>query len=93
MAHPWSTSLVNTLATEGIKVNKTRLTTEANGGLFSLDNIHPTDVGYAILANEFIKTINGRFRTRIQPVDLETVALTDPLFPPNVGNVPFCTTN
>ena len=76
-------SLVNQLATNGITVNNVPLTIQARGGLFSLDGIHPTDVGYAIIANAFIGTINSRFGTKILPVNLTTVALGDPLFPGN----------
>ncbi len=85
-------TLVNQLAKDGIKVGSERLTF-ASGGLFSLDGIHPSDVGYAVIANEFIKAINNRFGTKIRPVDLQTVAATDPLFPPNLNQVPFCVTN
>lgn len=35
------------------------------GGIFSLDAGHPTDVGYALIANEFIKTINSAYGTKI----------------------------
>ena len=76
-------SLVNRLAANGITVKNVPLTTQAGGGLFSLDGVHPTDVGYAIIANAFIDTMNRRFETKIQPVDLAAVATTDPLFPGN----------
>jgi lysophospholipase L1-like esterase len=88
-------SLVNGLAENGIRVNDVTLTTQMNGGLFSLDGIHPTDVGYAIIANAFISTINRRFGTKIQPVDLAAVAATDLLFPPyfQQHGPTLCTTN
>jgi len=35
------------------------------GGIFSLDGFHLTDIGYALFANEYIKTINAAYRTRI----------------------------
>lgn len=35
------------------------------GGFFSLDGFHPTDIGYTILANEFIKVINANYGTHI----------------------------
>jgi hypothetical protein len=31
------------------------------GGLFSLDGIHPSNIGHALIANEFIKTMNNAF--------------------------------
>ena len=40
------------------------------GGFFSYDGVHPTDTGYAIVANAFIAAINERFDVDIPPVDL-----------------------
>jgi lysophospholipase L1-like esterase len=71
-------SLVNNLAAHGILVNGKTLTTEHLGGLFSFDDIHPSDTGYAIIANEFIATINTAFTFGITPVDLAAVAASDP---------------
>ncbi len=31
------------------------------GGIFSYDGFHPSDIGYALVANEFIRTINGAY--------------------------------
>ena len=39
-----------------------------SGGAFSLDGIHLTSRGYALVANEFIKVINGEFGATISPV-------------------------
>ncbi len=57
-----------------------------SGGLFSLDLIHPTITGQAILANEFIKAMTSAFSTTIQPVDLDAIAQIDPLVPPALKN-------
>ena len=38
----------------GVRVSSDFLT----GGLFSYDGVHPTDLGYAIVANEWIRVIN-----------------------------------
>lgn len=43
------------------------------GGLFSLDGVHLTDVGQALLANEFITTINAAYGAAIPPVNLASV--------------------
>ena len=51
------------------------------GGLFGLDGIHPSNTGYGVLANAFITTINGAAGSSIQPVNLDTIAATDPLWP------------
>jgi hypothetical protein len=75
-------SLVNNLAENGAKVGNRTLTTAFMGGLFSLDGIHPTNTGYAIIANEFIKTINRSLGTDIPAVSVEQVSQTDPLIFP-----------
>ena len=75
-------SLMNNLAENGAKVGNRTLTTAFMGGLFSLDGIHPTNTGYAIIANEFIKTINRSLDTDIPPVSVQQVSQTDPLILP-----------
>jgi len=78
-------SLFNNLADHGVVVNGRTLTTDFMGGLFSLDGVHPTNTGYAIIANEFIKTMNGSLRTNIPLANVGLISLTDPLiFPPIV---------
>ncbi len=74
-------SLVNSLAAKGVEVGGQRLTTDFMGGLFSLDGIHPTNTGYAIIANEFIKTMNQSIAAGIPPISVEQVSKTDPLLP------------
>lgn len=39
------------------------------GNLFSLDGIHPTPRGYAIVANEMIKAINAKYGSNIPKAD------------------------
>jgi len=41
----------------------------ATGGAFSLDGVHPTARGYAVIANEVITAINAGFGANIPPVD------------------------
>ncbi|HXB68761.1 MAG TPA: SGNH/GDSL hydrolase family protein [Candidatus Acidoferrales bacterium] len=72
-------SLVNDLAAHGAEVDGRKLTTSFMGGLFSLDGVHPTNTGNAIIANEFIKTMNRSLGTDIPPVSVEEVSKTDPL--------------
>lgn len=50
----------------GIAVNSAFI----SGGAFSLDGIHPTDRGYAIVANEFIRTINVHYGASVPLVDV-----------------------
>jgi lysophospholipase L1-like esterase len=51
------------------------------GGLFSLDGVHPSNVGHALLANAFIDTIDGAFGfdvPRLSEAQLRAVFLRDP---------------
>ncbi|MBX7152929.1 hypothetical protein K1X84_14965 [bacterium] len=41
-----------------------------SGGLFSLDGVHPSTLGYAVLANEMIKAINVHYNSTVPEVDL-----------------------
>ncbi len=43
--------------------------TFAQGGAFSLDGVHPTARGYAVIANEIFKIINEGFGAFIPPID------------------------
>jgi lysophospholipase L1-like esterase len=43
--------------------------TFAQGGAFSLDGVHPTARGYAVIANEMFKVINAGFGGYIPPVN------------------------
>ena len=72
-------SLVNRLRSQGVEANGKHLTTAFLGGLFSLDGVHPTNTGYAIIANEFITTLNQTRGTSIPLVDIDAVASSDPL--------------
>jgi lysophospholipase L1-like esterase len=49
----------------------------------SLLCIHPTNTGYAVLANAFIDSMNANLKTTIPDVALATIAAKDPLWPPN----------
>ena len=61
-------------ATNPIRIGPFAYTnTFATGGLFSLDGVHPSDAGYILFANEFIKAINANYGTHIP---LASIALT-----------------
>jgi phospholipase/lecithinase/hemolysin len=79
-------SLFEGIRARGVVVGGQRLTAGYLGGLFSLDGIHPTNTGYAILANAFIRVLNTRFAAGIPPVAIVEVAKTDPLVLPGVGS-------
>ncbi|HPI53495.1 MAG TPA: SGNH/GDSL hydrolase family protein [Chitinophagaceae bacterium] len=40
-----------------------------SGGAFSLDGVHPNQRGYALIANEFIRTINTHYGASVPEVD------------------------
>jgi hypothetical protein len=65
----------------GVTVGGELLTPAQFDGLLSLDGLHLTDTGYALLANEFIRFINGTLTVSITPVDEEAVHAQDPLAP------------
>lgn len=57
-------------AKSGIHYNGRDLTTTfVSGGVFSLDGIHLTPIGNAMLANRFITSINSYYNTTIPQLD------------------------
>jgi lysophospholipase L1-like esterase len=55
----------------GITANGFTLkSTYVTGGAFSLDGVHPSPRGYALIANEFIKAINAKYGSNLKGVDL-----------------------
>ncbi|MEW6456176.1 MAG: SGNH/GDSL hydrolase family protein [Acidobacteriota bacterium] len=59
------------IGSEGFYVGGVKLTTDfLTGGLFSLDAVHPSSLGYGILANELIKIINEHYEYNIPLVNL-----------------------
>ena len=70
----------------GITANGITGNTSFLGGVFSLDGIHPTNTGYAVIANAFIDAMNAAFKSSIPDVNLTPIAAADPLFPPYPGH-------
>jgi lysophospholipase L1-like esterase len=77
-------TFIQNLVQNGITLNNYPATTAFLGGLFSLDGVHPTNTGYALIANQFIDTMNTNLKTTIPDVDVSAVATADPLFGPNI---------
>ncbi len=50
----------------GVRITSAFLT----GGVFGYDGFHPTELGYAIFANEFVKQINAQLGTKVPEVNL-----------------------
>jgi lysophospholipase L1-like esterase len=64
-------SLLNEVATSGRVVGGVELTAAfLTGGIFSYDGVHPTPLGYALVANEWIRVINEELGGELEPVDL-----------------------
>jgi lysophospholipase L1-like esterase len=72
----------------GLTINGYTGTASFLGGFFALDGIHPTNTGYAVVANAFIDTMNTSMNTKIPDVPLGPVAAADPLWPPNLAALP-----
>lgn len=67
-------SFFNTIAANGANYSGINFsTTFVTGGLFSLDGVHPTSQGYAIVANEFLKVINSKFGADIPLIDVGSI--------------------
>ncbi len=77
-------TFIQNLAQNGITINDYHATATFLGGLFSVDGIHPTNTGYALIANEFIDTMNSSLKTTFPDVNISTIAAADPLFGPNI---------
>lgn len=55
----------NGFATNGVRNTAAFI----SGNLFSLDGVHPSPRGYAVVANEMIKVINAKYGSSLQQVD------------------------
>jgi lysophospholipase L1-like esterase len=77
-------ALFKQVTASGLTINGYTGTATFLGGFFALDGIHPTNTGYAVVANKFIDTMNGAINTKISDVALGPVAAADPFWPPNL---------
>jgi hypothetical protein len=77
--------LLDLIHAHGVVENGQRLTSDFLGGVFSLDGVHPTNTGYAIVADEFIEAFNQTFAAGIPLLSVDLVAQADPLILPSVG--------
>jgi lysophospholipase L1-like esterase len=68
----------------GVPANGKQLNTHFLGGLFSLDGVHPTNTGYALIANNFIRILNFIYRAGINKIDIPRIAEEDPLVIPEL---------
>lgn len=76
-------AIMDKLISGGITANGFTLTSGyVTGGAFSLDGVHPSPRGYALIANEFIKAINAKYGSNMKEKDLSNYRI---LFPANPG--------
>ncbi len=72
--------VMDQLTTTGINANGYTLTsTYVSGGAFSLDGVHPSPRGYALIANKFIEAINAKYGSNLKGVSLYDYRI---MFPP-----------
>lgn len=68
----------------GIMANNFTLTsTFVTGGTFSLDGVHPSPRGYALIANKFLEAINAKYGSNLKGVNVGNYRI---LFPENPAN-------
>jgi lysophospholipase L1-like esterase len=66
-------ALMTQLSESGINYGTGSITADfATGGGFSLDGVHPTARGYAVIANAIVDTINTGFSANVHKVDPAT---------------------
>lgn len=64
-------TFLNNVKANGLVENGVNLSSAyISGGIFSLDGVHLTPRGYAIVANEFIKAINSKYGSSIPLADV-----------------------
>jgi lysophospholipase L1-like esterase len=69
-------AIFNDIAAHGRVVGGVTLTAAfLTGGLFGYDGVHPQSLGYAVVANEFIKVINSGFGAKVPLVNLQPFLL------------------
>lgn len=64
-------AIMNQLVNGGIRFGNYHMSaTYVTGGAFSLDGVHPSARGYALIANKFLEVINAKYGSTFRPVDL-----------------------
>lgn len=72
--------IFNFLTQNPLMIGGIPVTTKFLGGLFSLDGVHPSNFGHALVAHFFIQTINARYGLGIPSIgpQLGSIFLNDP---------------
>ncbi len=76
-------TIFTNIETNGYPVNQYCCSLAYGGGFFSLDGVHPSNTGYAVIANAFIDELNTAYSLGIPDVNVTTVYSTDPYAPGN----------
>jgi phospholipase/lecithinase/hemolysin len=76
-------AMMTQLSTGGIVSNSFTLTaTYVTGGSFSLDGVHPSPRGYALIANAFSSAINAKYSSTLKKVDVGLYSILCPAILP-----------
>jgi lysophospholipase L1-like esterase len=57
------------------------------GGFFSLDGLHPSNTGYALIANQFIQAFDTKYGLSIPPVNVAAIYAADPYSAANFSTI------
>jgi lysophospholipase L1-like esterase len=64
-------AILSQVANGGIRFGNYHLSSSfVVGGAFSLDGVHPSARGYALIANKFMEAINAKYGSTFRPVDI-----------------------
>lgn len=75
--------ILNQVANGGLVVNGYTMTsTYVTGNSFSLDGVHPSSKGYALIANKFLEAINTTYGSNFKGVNLGQYQILYPVFLP-----------
>jgi hydrogenase/urease accessory protein HupE len=77
-------ALQTQIATGGIAANNVNVTSAyVTGGGFSLDGVHPSPRGYALIANKFLEAINETYGSNFKGVNIGLYRILYPMDPAN----------
>ncbi len=80
-------SIFSDIVQNGVEIGGITLTSKfLVGGIFGLDGVHPTPIGYAITAEYMIQTINQAFGKNIPDLDLYPFIFDSPVCCMTMGN-------
>ncbi|HEY0047439.1 MAG TPA: G-D-S-L family lipolytic protein [Flavobacterium sp.] len=64
-------ALLQQVSNGGVRFGNYHLSSSfVTGGAFSLDGVHPSSRGYALIANKFLEAINATYGSTFRPLDL-----------------------